>query len=210
MYGNLCALTATGFWLQFASYMELPVSTTHSIIGGVVGFALVESGDAVIWHDDKDDFPYFSGISSVVASWFISPILSGILAALLFFVVRALILRSQHSYERSFLFFPILVFLTVFINVLFILTKGAKAFDSVDDMELWKRFVISLGCGLGVGAFTAVLSYILKNKLDAYFDGRADAPGAKIEKREPSAFDKILAKVFRGVDVDVHEVVDTN
>lgn len=78
--------------------MELPVSTTHSIIGGVVGFAIVESGNAVIWHDDSDDFPYFTGISSVVASWFISPILSAILAALLFFVVRLIILRSEHSY----------------------------------------------------------------------------------------------------------------
>lgn len=68
----------------------------------MVGFAIVESGNAVVWHDDEDEFPYFSGISAVVASWFISPICSGLLAALLFFLVRAFVLRSKNSYERAF------------------------------------------------------------------------------------------------------------
>jgi len=98
----------------------------------------------------------------------------------------------------------------VFINVLFILTKGAKSFDEVDDMELWLRFVIAIACGVGCGIFTAGLSWILKGKLDAYFDGRADAPGAKKKDKEPNAFDKVLGTVFKGVEVDVHEVVDTN
>ena len=50
-YGMLCALTAAAIWLLIATYMELPVSTTHSIIGGVIGFALVYGGGkAVIWN----------------------------------------------------------------------------------------------------------------------------------------------------------------
>lgn len=209
MYGNLAALTATGFWLLFASYMELPVSTTHSIIGGIVGFAITVDTDAIVWSESSDDFPYFKGISAVVASWFISPILSGILALILFFFVRLLVLRSSDSYSRAFIFFPILVFLTVFINVLFILTKGAKAFSEVKDMAFGTKVGISVGCGIAVGIATAILSFSLKKKLDDYFEGRAEKPGYKDGKKEQNVIDKYLGMVFKGVDVDVHEVIDT-
>jgi len=209
MYGNLAALTATGFWLLFASYMELPVSTTHSIIGGIVGFAITVDTDAIVWSESSDDFPYFKGISAVVASWFISPILSGILALILFFFVRLLVLRSSDSYSRAFIFFPILVFLTVFINVLFILTKGAKAFSEVKDMAFGTKVGISVGCGIAVGIATAILSFSLKKKLDDYFEGRAEKPGYKDGKKEQNVIDKYLGMVFKGIDVDVHEVIDT-
>ena len=108
-------------------------------------------------------------------------------------------------------FFPFLVFLTVAINTLFILTKGANSFEAIDDMAIWKRIVISIACGICVGVLTAGLSYVLKNRLDAYFEGRADKPGAKQRaKAERTAFAKIMSYVFRGVDVDVHEVVESN
>lgn len=183
MYGNLSALFAAGCWLLLASYLELPVSTTHSIVGGIVGFAITVDPDAIIWSESSDEFPYFKGISAIVASWFISPILSAILAMILFFVVRLVILRSKDSYTRAFIFFPVLVFLTVFINCLFILTKGAEAFAEVEDMVFWKKVVISIGCGVAVAIVTAIISHILKKKLDAYFEGRAEKPGFKDGKK---------------------------
>lgn len=103
------------------------------------------------------------------------------------------------------------MFFTVVVNVLFILTKGAKSFDEVDDLAIWIRILIALGCGFATGVGTAILSYVLKSKLDAYFEGRADRPGVRHKSsEEKSALDKVLALVFRGVDVDVHEVVETN
>lgn len=58
-YGMLCALAASGLWITIATYLEFAVSTTHSSIGAVIGFALVWKGrSAVIWNDPIDRFPY--------------------------------------------------------------------------------------------------------------------------------------------------------
>lgn len=66
----LTAETAAMIWLLLATYMELPVSTTHSIIGGIIGFALAFGGGAAVtWYEPKSEFPYVSGIVPVVLSW---------------------------------------------------------------------------------------------------------------------------------------------
>eukprot|EP00210_Caulerpa_lentillifera_P005518 g5277.t1 len=128
MYGMLCVLAATGLWLTLASFLELPVSTTHSVIGGIIGMALAAKGsDAVVWYkydEDKSSLKKFSGVAPVIASWVISPFLSGCFAVILFYGVRTLILRKEDSEQRAYLFFPILVGLTVAINVYFIIFKG--------------------------------------------------------------------------------------
>lgn len=128
MYGMLCVLAATGIWLTLASYLELPVSTTHSVIGGIIGMALAFKGrDAVVWYEydgDKSALNKFKGVAPVIASWVISPFLSGCFAVILFFGVRTMILRQADSERRAYLFFPILVGLTVAINVYFIVYKG--------------------------------------------------------------------------------------
>jgi len=128
MYGMLCVLAATGIWLTLASFLELPVSTTHSVIGGIIGMALAAKGnDAVVWYkydSDKSALKKFSGVAPVIASWVISPFLSGCFAVILFFSVRTLILRKDDSERRAYLFFPILVGLTVAINLYFIIYKG--------------------------------------------------------------------------------------
>ena len=59
MYGNMCVVYTTGIWLLLASYLELPVSTTHSTIGGIVGMAMTYRGPScVVWHEDTDVFPF--------------------------------------------------------------------------------------------------------------------------------------------------------
>ncbi|GIL86085.1 hypothetical protein Vretimale_13891 [Volvox reticuliferus] len=126
MYGMLCALVSSGTWLIIATYLELPVSTTHSIAGAVLGFAFVYGGPkAVVWLEPQDDFPYMRGMVPIVVSWFISPLMSGLATAMLFFIVRTAILRRERSLELAFWALPVLVLLTVFINVYFVLFKGA-------------------------------------------------------------------------------------
>lgn len=57
-------------WVMIATYVELPVSTTHSMVGGVIGFALAYGGaDAVIWSAPRPDFPYVSGVVPIIISW---------------------------------------------------------------------------------------------------------------------------------------------
>eukprot|EP00210_Caulerpa_lentillifera_P005515 g5274.t1 len=128
MYGMICVLAATGIWLTLACFMELPVSTTHSVIGGMLGMALATRGScAVVWYEYNDEssaLKKFTGVAPVIFSWMISPFLSGCFAVILFCSVRRLILRHEDSERRAFLFFPVLVGLTVVINVYFIVYKG--------------------------------------------------------------------------------------
>lgn len=129
MYGMLCALTIAGVWLLVATYFMLPVSTTHSIIGAVMGFSLVYGGyNGVQWNTQQGNFPFSKGLLPVVLSWFFSPIIGGILSSIIFLINRTFILRSKHSTNRAIWSLPILLFITFFINIMFVLAKGAKSF----------------------------------------------------------------------------------
>jgi len=80
MYGNLCVVGAIGIWLLLASYLEMPVSTTHSACGGLVGMAIVTKGsECVVWYKESGSDKLYipSGITGIVLSWVISPVLSG-------------------------------------------------------------------------------------------------------------------------------------
>lgn len=117
MYGMCCVVYTTGLWLLLASYLELPVSTTHSTVGGIVGMAMAYGGaDCVVWSEKKDEFPYVGGIASIVASWVLSPLFSGIIALVLFVTVRHVVLRSPHALSRAFLTYPLLVTATIAVN----------------------------------------------------------------------------------------------
>ncbi|CAN0273042.1 unnamed protein product, partial [Scytosiphon promiscuus] len=111
MYGMMCVVYTTGMWLLVASYLELPVSTTHSTVGGVIGMSIAYGGGSrcIVWYEDKDTFPFVQGTSAIVASWFISPLFAGALASSFFFIVRAVVLRHSDAFRRSFWVFPILV-----------------------------------------------------------------------------------------------------
>lgn len=127
MYGMLCALAAAATWLLVATYFLLPVSTTHSIIGAIMGFAMVWNGvNGVLWNQHMSTFPYSKGFVPVVCAWFVAPISAGIVSSIIFFVNRLLILRRQNSTKIAFWVLPILVFLTLFINLQFVLFKGAS------------------------------------------------------------------------------------
>lgn len=99
MYGCLCVIAAVGMWLLLATYLEMPVSTTHSAIGGMVGMTLAAKGaDCVVWHQKSDDFPYVKGVSAIVVSWLLSPIFSGLISCFFFLTLRTLVLRRKNSY----------------------------------------------------------------------------------------------------------------
>ncbi len=128
MYGMLCALSVAGTWLLIATYWCLAVSTTHSIIGAIMGFALVYGGiNGVIWSKQIGSFPYVGGFLPVVLSWFFSPIIGGTLGAIIFNLSRFCILRRQNSTNLAIWAIPVLIFITFFINLIFVLAKGASA-----------------------------------------------------------------------------------
>lgn len=138
--GMIAALLAAGIWLVLASYYGWPVSTTHSIIGAIVGFSLVSVGpDAVQWNK-------FGGI---VGSWVLTPALSGVIAYLLFISVQRLIFNTPNPLQSAKRIAPCYIFLTALVICIVTLQKGLKhvglAMSTQESLLL--SAVISLLCG---------------------------------------------------------------
>ena len=117
VYGMLSSLLAAGIWLVFASMHGWPVSTTHSIIGAIIGFALVGiSADSVVWGE----------VWSIVASWVVSPLFSGFIAFCLFMTVQRLVLATDDPFANAKKYVPYYIFLVGFVIAMVTLVKGLK------------------------------------------------------------------------------------
>ena len=150
MYGMLCALAGSSTWLYTATYLGLPVSTTHSIVGGIMGFSLVYKGvDGVVWLKSVPDFPYVAGFVPIVISWISSPLICAAISAAIYSTIRYTIIKSQHAVQRSVYFLPVVVFFTFFIEFLFILSKGAGTRLTWDiGTTSWVSVCIATGASL--------------------------------------------------------------
>ena len=136
MFGMMCVLVGVAAWLILATLYGLPVSTTHSCIGGIVGMAVVSMGmDAVNWKQ----------VGLVALSWIISPISSGLLSTFIFVLVRKFILRSSNSLERSFNSYPAIIAFTFALNI-FLVLYSSKSLNL--NIDLWLVFVICLAIGI--------------------------------------------------------------
>ena len=167
VYGMLAALLAAAFWLMIASSKGWPVSTTHSIVGAIVGFAMVGIGiDAVNW--DK--------IGGIVASWLVSPLLGGTLAYLLMMSIRILILNTDKPFDNAKRWGPIYVFLVGFIITLVTLFKGLKHLNI--ELSVSGSFLIS---GL-VGIIIAVAGWLLIRRIQVDPAAEIDFHFASVEK----------------------------
>ena len=117
VYGMIAALLAAGIWLLIASYFGWPVSTTHSIVGAIVGFAAVGIGvDVVQW----------GKVASIVASWVVSPVMAGTISFLLFTSVKKLILQTSDPFMSAKRYVPFYMFLAGFVVAMVTFLKGLK------------------------------------------------------------------------------------
>jgi PiT family inorganic phosphate transporter len=145
VYGMLAALLAAGIWLLVASKNGWPVSTTHSIVGAIVGFAAVGIGvESVHW----------SKVATIAASWVVSPLLSGFLAFFIFMIVQKLILSKKYPLKYAKKYVPFYIFFVGFILALVTLLKGLKHIGL--DLSFGEAVIIAGVCGLitmAIGAF---------------------------------------------------------
>lgn len=115
VYGMIGALLAAGTWLLVASYFGWPVSTTHSIVGAIIGFALVAVGsEAVQWNK----------VSGIVGSWVVTPMLAGILAYLIFMSAQRLIFDTENPIANAKKYVPFYMFAAGFMMSLVTVQKG--------------------------------------------------------------------------------------
>ncbi len=117
VYGMMASLLAAGIWLMIASTFGWPVSTTHSIVGAIVGFASVGiSVDAVNW----------AKVAEIVSSWVISPVLAGTMSFLLYLSVRRFIFNTDDPFISAKRYVPIYIFLVGFVISMVTMVKGLK------------------------------------------------------------------------------------
>ncbi len=144
--GMLGALLAAAIWLMIASAKGWPVSTTHTIVGAVVGFALVGIGpDAVKW----------TKVMTIVASWVVSPMLGGTVAMLLMISIRKLILDTDKPFMNAQKYGPFYVAGVGFIISLVTLFKGLKHLKL--ELSVGMSFVVSTVFAIIVGGIGYVL-----------------------------------------------------
>jgi sodium-dependent phosphate transporter len=154
-YGMMIVMWVGGIFQLTASMFQLNVSATHAVIGGILGFALAHKGsDGVLWIVPKLDsqgFPY-TGLVPVIVAWFLSPVATAFVSFLIFVTVRTLVLRTSQAVKLSYVVLPILIFITIFINVYFVFTKGAKSQLAAEqwsvDKNAWVAASIAAGCAV--------------------------------------------------------------
>ena len=159
---------SVGAWLFIASYLEMPVSTTHSCIGGMIGMTWALKGyNCVQWYIPLQTFPWIGGVISIVISWFISPIFSAMIAMIIYGITRHFILRPRFETKRIYFIYPILIGSTITLNTFFIIYKGAKGLG-LDKIPIDIVIYISVGSGVGV----AILIIPVLPKLHKYIKNK--------------------------------------
>jgi len=150
-HGMLCAMLAAAIWLNVASYFGMPVSTTHSIVGAVIGFGILQAGVGNI---------HWARLVQIVASWFISPVAGGVMAFIIFRLISRYILSVEKPALAARKGMPVCVFFTFAILVLATIYRGLKNIHL--DLDGPKALGISILAGLTAAVVSRLL--IRKNQ----------------------------------------------
>ena len=167
VFGMLAALLAAGLWLMVASYFGWPVSTTHTIVGALVGFGMVGLGlDAVEWQV----------VGGIVASWLVSPLIGATIAFLLTLSLRRFILDTDSPFENAKRYGPIYVFLMGALIALVTLFKG------LEHLELELGTGQSVAVAVVIGLLVALVGRFFLRRIQIDADAERDFHYAGVEK----------------------------
>uniref|UniRef100_A0A8C1VNL8 Phosphate transporter n=1 Tax=Cyprinus carpio TaxID=7962 RepID=A0A8C1VNL8_CYPCA len=138
MAGEVSAMVGSAVWQLIASFLKLPISGTHCIVGSTIGFSMVAIGTkGVQWMQ----------LVKIVASWFISPLLSGLMSGLLFFIIRYFILSKDDPVPNGLCALPLFYASTIGINTFSIMYTGAPVLG-LEMLPVWAIALITLAGAL--------------------------------------------------------------
>ncbi len=155
VYGMSAALLAAALWLNLATWLKAPVSTTHSIVGGVLGGGIAAGGFAIV---------SWGTMGKIAASWVISPVLGGVIAAIFLYVIKSQIIYKEDTLSAAKKMVPILVSVMAAAFITYLTLKGLKKVwpvivETLSFLPQTKKpsFLVALSFG-GIGA---VITYIM-------------------------------------------------
>jgi len=173
VYAMSAALLAAALWLNLATWLKAPVSTTHSIVGGVLGGGIAAGGFAIV---------SWGTMGKIAASWVISPVLGGVIAAIFLYIIKSQILYKEDKLGAAKKIVPILVAIMAAAFLTYLTLKGLK--------HVWKELTTmmsflpqtkkpGIGIALIFGFIGAVITYIIvkpriATKIAAMENARAD------------------------------------
>ncbi|EOA84057.1 uncharacterized protein SETTUDRAFT_155366 [Exserohilum turcica Et28A] len=147
MLGMMCAIIGSSVYLTVATKLSMPVSTTHSIMGGVIGVGIAAVGPKGIdWT--------FKGVSSVFAAWAIAPGIAGGFGAIIFLITKYGVMRRNNPVYKAFFMVPIYFFVTSFLLTLLICWKGGSAKIKLTDVQvIWVSIVVGVVVAVVIATF---------------------------------------------------------
>ncbi len=160
IWAMMAALLAAALWLNFATMMKAPVSTTHSIVGGVMGAGIAAAGFSIV---------SWSTMAKIAASWIISPVLGGLIAAAFLFAIKKSIVFKEDKVAAAKTYVPIFVAVMSMAFITYLTLKGLKKIwpQVVDTLNIIPLISIemtkkpTLLIALTLGAIVAVFVYII-------------------------------------------------
>jgi PiT family inorganic phosphate transporter len=159
VFGMISALLAAALWLLVASMLGWPVSTTHSIVGAIIGFAAIGvSPDTVAW----------GKVGGIVGSWIITPLISGVIAFVIFNSAQKLIFDTDKPLEQAKKYVPFYMFLAGFVLSLVTIKKGLKHIG-LEEINLGFTVLEIKGAG---GYYLAILVAVIVAMIGKYFISR--------------------------------------
>jgi len=158
MLGMLASLIAAGIWVTLATYFSVPVSTTHSIVGAVIGFLLLYNLNLIHWNV----------VGDIVASWVLSPLSGMFVAYILFYILKITVLSKRDPLKEAKLVTPFFVFFSVSVITMSVIYKGLKIL--IFDLGLKTSLLLSLI----LGALGGLISHIFMRRYANHSDERED------------------------------------
>ncbi|ORY07615.1 solute carrier family 20 [Basidiobolus meristosporus CBS 931.73] len=117
MLAMVCAVVGSSLWVIFATRNGWPVSTTHAIVGAIIGVGISAFGvDSVDWG--------YGGVAKIVTSWFVSPVAAGVVASIIYLVTKYMVLEKSNSFERGLRAIPLYFGMTIFICFIYLFYKA--------------------------------------------------------------------------------------
>mmetsp|Transcript_24617 Transcript_24617/g.42376 ORF Transcript_24617/g.42376 Transcript_24617/m.42376 type:complete len:550 (+) Transcript_24617:75-1724(+) len=213
MLAMQCSLLGSSSFVLFATHLGWPVSTTHAIVGAVIGTGIASFGSSAInWTWDNN------GVAQIVASWFISPALAAGLALVLFLTIKYGIMRRTKCFLLGLIFIPIFISITFFINVYFIVTKGMPKLDLRSKYTEGQLVAMSWAVGIGMGVILGgFMIFFGKRVIAQRFELQADGKYhrkpkvAQIEEGKIQPVDALsLKSEFADGKIDADDVIQVH